>query len=272
MRWCVTSGGDEIRMRSYVNHYIWAQENGVDYRLDIGLAPGLQLPYDAKYTIIRRALREHDWVMWVDDDVFFTRWTPGSVRALIDAAEADGSFLVVAEGPVEPTGIWSAINSGVMLLRRDPRTTLLLDRAQGTDVDSLRDTWDFEADGLFSGGDQDALWHTIKESPELRAGTRIVAHAELNSRPHLLSGALDEVLDVHFCGPHKESRVHEFARAHDLGLELVPRQLLEKYSVRNRETSAAGTYAWLRLRRGYDVASHRVRRKARFVVTEKRWK
>ena len=183
MKWCVTSGGDEIRLRSYVNHYIWAHENGVDYRLDLGLAPGLRLPYDAKYAIIRRALRDFDWVMWVDDDVFFTRWTSGSVESMIEEAEAAGQFLVIAEGPMEPTGIWSRINSGVMLLRRDERTTRLLDLAQGTDVESLRPSWDFDEDGLFSGGDQDALWHAIKNVPELSAGTSIVGHAELNSRP-----------------------------------------------------------------------------------------
>ena len=272
MEWCVTSGGDEIRMRSYVNHYIWAHENDVDYRLDLGLAPGLRLPYDAKYAIIRRALDNHDWVMWVDDDVFFTRWSAGSVQDLLEEAEAAGQFLVIAEGPVEPTGIWSRINSGVMLLRRDERTARLLDLAQGTDIEALRASWDHENDGLFSGGDQDALWHAIKNDAELLAGTRIVGHAELNSRPHLLQGPLDDVLNVHFCGGHKDMRIHEFARQHDLGLELVPRDLLDKYSVRRRDVSTSRGYAPLRLRHDYDAASARVRRKVRFVLAEKRWK
>lgn len=272
MKWCVTSGGDEIRLRSYVNHYIWAHENGVDYRLDLGLAPGLRLPYDAKYAIIRRALLDHDWVMWVDDDVFFTRWSAGSVASMIEEAEAAGQFLVIAEGPMEPTGIWSRINSGVMLLRHDERTNKLLDLAQGTDVESLRPTWDFDEDGLFSGGDQDTLWHAIKHTPELADGTRIVGHAELNSRPHLLAGPLDEVLNVHFCGNHKEMRIHEFARREGLGLELVPQELLDKYSVRRRDRSSPRAYLPLRWRRDYDAASTRVRRKVRFVLDEKRWK
>lgn len=272
MRWCVTSGGDEIRMRSYVNHYIWAHENGVDYRLDLGLGPGLRLPYDAKYAIIRRALRDHDWVMWVDDDVFFTRWAADSVVTMLQDAEADDMFLVVAEGPVEPTGIWSRINSGVMLLRRDDRTSRLLDLAQATDVEGLRPSWDFEVDGLFSGGDQDALWHGIKNDAELLAGTRIVGHAALNSRPHLLHGELGAVLNVHFCGGHKQMRIHEFARERGLGLELVPQELLDKYSVRRRDVSKRRDYLPLRWRRDYDACTTRVRRKVQFVVAEKRWK
>jgi hypothetical protein len=272
MRWCVTSGGDEVRLRSYVNHYIWAHENDVDYRLDLGLAPGLRLPYDAKYAIIRRALLDYDWVMWVDDDVFFTRWSASSVQAILESAEAEGRFLVVAEGPPEPSGIWSRINSGVMLLRSDERTIRLLDRAQGTDVEALRPTWDFERDGLFSGGDQDALWLAIRDDPELSAGTSIVGHAELNSRPHLLTGPLDDVLNVHFCGGHKEMRIHEFARQEGLGLELVPHHLLDKYSVRRRDVSTRRAYVPLRLRRDYDAASTKALRKLRFVLSEKRWK
>jgi hypothetical protein len=272
MTWCVTSGGDDIRLRSYINHYIWAHENGADYRLDLGLAPGLVLPYDAKYAIIRRALATYNWVMWVDDDVYFTRWDADGVRKFMESALAEDEFLVIADGPLEPTGIWSRINSGVMLLRRDPRTIRLLDIAQAVDVASLVDTWDFAVDGLFSGGDQDALWHTLRTHPELMEGTRIVAHAELNSRPHLLHGPLDTLLNVHFCGPHKQSRIHEFARQHDLGLELVPQRLLDKYTVRRRERSTAGTYVPLRVAEELDRRTARLRRKARFVRQERRWR
>jgi hypothetical protein len=272
MTWCVTSGGDEIRLRSYVNHYVWAHENGVDYRLDLGLGPGLRLPYDAKYAIIRRSLARHDWVMWVDDDVYFTRWSASGVENLMSSAEERDQFLVIADGPVEPTGIWSRINSGVMLLRDDPRTHRLLQLAQAVDVPELVHTWNFERDGLFSGGDQDALWHTLTNHPELMAGVDIVPHEDLNSRPHLVTTNLDAVLNVHFCGPHKQSRIQEFARQRGLGLELVPRDLLDKYSVKVRQEPSWRRYARLRLAREVERARSRVRRKADFVRRERRWK
>lgn len=272
MTWCVTSGGDDIRLRSYINHYIWAQENGVDYRLEIGLAPGLVLPYDAKYAIIRRALAQYDWVLWVDDDVYFTRWESESVSSLIANAEGAGQFLVVAEGPVEPNGVWSRINSGVLLMRNDERTHRLLSLAQETDVASLVDDWDFEQHGLFSGGDQDALWHALCTHPELMGGTTIVAHEELNSRPHLLRGPLETVLNLHFCGPHKESRIQQFARHQGLGLELVPRSLLDKYSVRRRESPTLRRYGQLRSIAEWDRARRRVRSKIDYVRKERRWR
>ncbi len=272
MSWCVTSGGDEIRLRSYVNHYIWAHENNLDYRLDLGLAPGLKLPYDAKYAIIRRSLSRYDWVMWVDDDVYFTNWSAQGVQSLIEQAERDDMFAVMAEGPREPNGVWSRINSGVLLLRNDPRTDRLLAISQSMDVPSLAQEWDFESDGLFSGGDQDALWHALRTDSELMSGLRIVGHGELNSRPHLLDGAISDVLNVHFCGPHKESRIQEFARKYGLGLELVPGHLLDKYSVRRRELPSMRAYLPLRAASEWDQISRRIHRKVDFVRQERRWR
>lgn len=274
MTWCLTSGGDGIRLRSYLNHYIWAQENGIEYRLEIGLQPGRTSPYDAKYPILRRGLARFDWVMWVDDDVYFTRWSAEGVQRLIAQAEAAGGFAVLAEGPREPNGSWSRINSGVMLLRRDPRTTRLLERASATDIGALRERWDAEADGSFSGGDQDALWHAIKSDPGLREGTIIVGHAELNSRPHLMRTP-DDGLTAHFCGDHKQSRIHEFARRHDLGLELVPEPLLDKYGVRDRERSSLRRYLPLRYRREVFRLrrfGRRVRAKIAWLRTRRRWR
>lgn len=148
----------------------------------------------------------------------------------------------------------------------------MLDLAQATDVQSLRADWDFDGDGLFSGGDQDALWHVIKHDPALRSGTRIVGHAELNSRPHLLTGPVGTVLNVHFCGDHKAMRIHDFARERGLGLELVPDELMDKYSVRRRDVSTMRVYAPLRWKREWDVWGTRAQRKVRFVLAERRWR
>ena len=61
---CLTSGGDEVRYRSYVNHRIWAAEASTDYRLEIGLGPGLHSPYDHKYAVIRTVLPRYLWTVW----------------------------------------------------------------------------------------------------------------------------------------------------------------------------------------------------------------
>lgn len=269
---CLTSGGDDIRYRSYVNHRIWAAEAGTDYRLEIGLGPGLHSPYDHKYAVIRTVLPRYLWTVWLDDDVYFTDWNPTRVLDLIDAAEQDGLWGVIAEGPAEPQGHWSRINTGVMILRNDRRTSRMLRQAQQLDLNQARARWNDAEDGLFTDGDQDAIWVTVRDDAELRDGLRIVGHADLNSRPHLIEGALDSVATVHFCGPgDKRARLARFAAAHGLGQELVPEHLLDAYSVRRRERLHPAESAGRELKDRTDALLRRARRKAQWIRQNRRW-
>ena len=115
-RICITSGGDEIRLRSYVNHAIYAREHGLDYRLETGIDPHIVTKFDYKVAILRRLLPRYDWLVWMDDDAFFTDFEADNLRRLISEAERDDISLVIAEGPTEPNGFWSRINTGVCLL------------------------------------------------------------------------------------------------------------------------------------------------------------
>lgn len=53
-RACLVSGADEIRLRSYVNHAIYARTHGLDYRLECGLDRGITNKFFYKTSIIRR--------------------------------------------------------------------------------------------------------------------------------------------------------------------------------------------------------------------------
>ena len=39
-RLCIASGADRVRYRSHVNQAVFAQENGYDYRFDLGVNEG----------------------------------------------------------------------------------------------------------------------------------------------------------------------------------------------------------------------------------------
>lgn len=271
-RVALTSGGDEIRTRAYVNHRIYAQEAGFDYRLEIGLCEDAPTPYHYKFAVIDRVLPRYAWTVWLDDDVYFTSWASSALLDLIQEAEDAGQWCVIAEGPVEPQGVWSSINTGVMALRNDPRTHTMLDRARSADLDELSTVWDDDAWGLFTHGDQDAIWWAIVSDPQLSEGARIVAHHQLNSRPHLIDRRSDEVLTVHFCGPgDKRARVARFGRRFGMGQELVPSDLLERYGIRRREHLGDPELRW---REGRDAAQlmwRRVRRKAAWVREHHSW-
>ena len=268
----LTSGGDEIRTRAYVNHRIYAAEAGFDYRLEIGLCEGAQTPYHYKFAVIEHVVPRYSWTVWLDDDVYFTDWETKRLKALIQAAEDAGDWCVVAEGPVEPQGVWSAINTGVMALRNDARTTAMLERARHADLAEVAKSWRSDDWGLFTRGDQDAIWWSIVSDEELRDGCRIVKHTELNSRPHLIICNPNEVQAVHFCGPgDKRARVARFGRQFGMGQELVPSWLLEKYGIRRREVLADPELMWREGRDSAGVLRQRVRRKVNWVRSTRSW-
>ena len=127
-RICITSGGDEIRLRSYVNHAIYAREHGLDYRLETGIDPHIVTKFDYKVAILRRLLPRYDWLVWMDDDAFFTDFEADNLRRLISEAERDDISLVIAEGPTEPNGFWSrrpSLSSSSLLGKEKPNPLLM---------------------------------------------------------------------------------------------------------------------------------------------------
>lgn len=272
-RVCVASGGDEVRWRSYVNHTVFAREHRFTHHIGIGLAPGIETVYYYKLELIREILPHFDWVLYLDDDVYVTDFGSSSIEDLITHCVAEDKFAVFAEGPPEPDGSWTRLNSGVILVRNDPRAFAFLDCAQRSDLDEIRRTWSEESEGLYTFGDQDAIWRVVRDEPAAQAGVEIVGHRQLNSREHYYGSELTDAFAVHFCGPgDKDLKVALFGRRFGMGQELVPVHLLDRYSVRKRERMSEAEIARRRAALVGRSATKRVRRKVEFVRRTGRWK
>ena len=234
----IVSGGDEIRLRSYVNHAIYAREHGLDYRVETGIDPHIVTKFDYKVSIIRRLLPHYEWLVWMDDDAYFTDFDATNITDLVAAAEEDGQDLVLAEGPLEPNGFWSRINTGVMIIRNSDVGRALVEAMATADLATVRAWWDEDRDGLFTNGDQDQMWWAIRTGGHEDL-VRIVGHHELNSRGHYYEHNLSDAFVMHFTGyPDKELGVARFADRFGVGQELVPEALLDKYHVRTRSPLA----------------------------------
>ncbi len=80
------------------------------------------------------------------------------MTAFARQADAEGKFFVVAPGATEPSGLWSAINSGVFLIKNDARGADFLARTMTTDSAVVVDWWDEKRYGICTGGmDQDIM-------------------------------------------------------------------------------------------------------------------
>lgn len=240
---CIVSGADEIRLRSYINHSIYAQVHGIDYRLECGIAEGVGNKFFYKTSIIERVLPKYEWIVWMDDDTFITDFTRDAFRALIDEAEREGYFLVLAEGPLEPNGFWSVVNTGVMLIKNCGESFDMLRMMDDEHLAVAEDWWDEQRHGVFTGGDQDLVVWWL-ETSGLMDRIRIVEHTVLNSRGHYYTDSLTDAFVMHFCGyPDKEWGVVRFAKRFGVGQELVPDELLERFSVRVRSPMSDREFA-----------------------------
>lgn len=249
-RICLVSGADQIRSRSYVNQAVYSRLYGLDYRLECSLPEGIRNKFFYKTDIMAHVLPKYDWIVWLDDDIYITDFSRDALRDLIGAAERDGQFMVIAEGPREPNGMWSTVNSGVVCLKNGPEGRELLAAMTDQSVECAREWWDPEAHGMFTAGDQDIITWWL-EATGRRGGARIVGHRELNSRTHYYEDSLTDAFAVHFCGfPDKELGVAQFGRRFGVGQELVPESLLDRFSVRVRSPMGRLEYArraiWMR--------------------------
>lgn len=240
---CIVSGADEIRLRSYINHSIYARIYALDYRLECGIAEGVVNKFFYKTSIIARVLPRYDWIVWMDDDTFITDFSRDTFRELIDQAESRGQFLVLAEGPVEPNGFWSVVNTGVMLIKNCNESFEMLGAMDDAHLADVEDWWDEECHGVFTGGDQDVVVWWL-ETNGLMDRVQIVGHATLNSRGHYYTESLSDAFIMHFCGyPDKEWGVVRFAKRFGVGQELVPDELLDRFSVRVRSPMSDREFA-----------------------------
>lgn len=259
-RACLVSGADEIRLRSYVNHAIYARTHGLDYRLECGLDRGITNKFFYKTSIIRRVLPQYEWIIWIDDDAYFTDFDRDNLNLFIDQAERDGQFMVIANGPTEPNGFWSIINTGVVLFRNDPRSLQLLRLMETSDLAEVRAWWREDTHGVFTNGDQDQMLWAL-ETSGLMKGVELVDHRELNSRGHYYDSSLSDAFVMHFCGHYdKKLGIARFAERFGVGQELVPEHLLDEFSAQVRSPMGRAEY---RARAARMSAVGRVKRRLR---------
>ncbi len=227
---CVISGADEIRLRSYVNHTIYCREYGLDYRVECLLTPDVEDKFLLKWAAVARQLPKYDWVAWLDDDCYITDFSRDLFREHALRANLENKTFVISRGVEEPQGLWSYVNSGVFMVKNSPEGAALVQSVLDADPEEVTKWWDPVRYGMFtSGHDQDLLtWALVDGGFE--ASTLWVDHRELNSRYHYYRTSLNEAFICHFCGfPDKKMGVVAFANHFEIGHELVPSNLLDKF-------------------------------------------
>lgn len=232
---CVVSGGDTQRLRSHVNHAVFANLHGFSYLRVVRAIPGLLSPYYLKLAAIRQALPDFDWVLWLDDDAFFSNFTANPLRGLMVEMVDQGWSLLLGDSPVSRADAkWTRFNAGVMLVRVSPDISSLLGLAMSETPDGIVADWWTPDRGYFTHSDQDSLLWAI-ETSESWDQVGVVDHRRLNARESEYANALDNLFIVHFPGVLDKARsVDEFALRYGLDDSLTPAGLQRQCGRRPR--------------------------------------
>ena len=151
----IISGGNEYRFNSKINHQNYANHHSIEYKNYTGIQydQGLiKRPHYIKIYSILDALKNHNEVMWIDDDAFFVNfdWDCRSIFKLSDKPFIlNKGWAVKAFSPM--------FNSGVMFIRKNDDVIKMLEEIPNISTDELRDAWKPTEWGRGKGNDQPRL-------------------------------------------------------------------------------------------------------------------
>jgi hypothetical protein len=154
----IVSGCDRFRLSSFVNHKIFADLNGASYfwSLSVPKRGGRDGRFHKPYAVLR-SLGASKWVLWQDDDAYFTdfEWK------LSPYLEQFTEDMIICNGPPNEIGSWAYINNGVFFLRSTPRSATFLKTILETDLSVVNKWWDNEAYGFNANDDQAAFTYVL---------------------------------------------------------------------------------------------------------------
>lgn len=219
-RIAIISYSTQLRYAAYINHQVYARLHGYDYIFDLAVEDEPN-PYYAKLHKIRKFIGLYDYVLWVDDDAFFTQLQQPLAEALPMKAH-----LTIANSPRYSDTQWTAVNSGVMLLKNSLKTRQFLDDCLQQDRAAVKAGWDAATYGLYTGGEQDVITHLLyTDSRYKRRFAQIVDYQVCNARPADYTKKASQYFIVHFAGvPERDTAIDKFATRFGLTPALLPKK------------------------------------------------
>lgn len=214
----ILSSHSKPKVSGPVNHQVYASRHGYDYLFD--MTPlALATPYDQKLAVIARAMRRTkcDWVVWIDDDAYFMQMG----RPITDFIPDDTAIdFIICRSPVNLQGVWSYINSGVMLIRNCERALAVVEEALRLPMSTVEAWWDREKHGHFvAGGDQERLTYLFLTDASLENAVSIHEHTDFNSRAYHFENAADDLFVCHLAS-HRDKSIPQADMMGRFGLDI----------------------------------------------------
>ena len=228
MRLGLVSGAYPPKLRSHINHRLYAQLHGLDYKYDTQRYENLQTPHFHKLMAVLGIIESYDWVMWLDEDAFFTDFS-FDVTELVRSEPVE-VFFVACKSPISPQGGWTFLNSGVFFVRNSSSGRKLLAEALSVPKSDVKAKWKPEIYGFLTRGEQAHVIHVLHKNG-LLDHIRLHDFRAFNARPyHWPDGSECELYPVvHFPGSkNKLTDIDRFSSRFGRDSTMVPPELLAR--------------------------------------------
>ncbi|MGH1421185.1 MAG: hypothetical protein ACRBEQ_05160 [Hyphomonas sp.] len=230
----VLSGASLMRYPTMLNHRAYCDRHGYAYRFDSSPRKHVQKFFFHKLHALCEALHSSDWLFWLDDDAAFMQLDTPLETLVPEMSAADPGTVpdtIFCKSPVN-NGIWTHISSGNFLIRNTASSHALLKACLATELRKVRDWWDKDKYGFYTGGDQDALVYQIETTAEWQAKSLILPYDRFNCRSFHFEQPDDHFL-VHFTkapGKTKLDQMIEFSARMGLDDFLLPPGAADDYA------------------------------------------
>ncbi|MDR1678857.1 MAG: hypothetical protein LBR81_03680 [Prevotellaceae bacterium] len=224
---CLVSGGqyskDSLdRVASRTNHNCYAMEHGYNYLCINKSYSNLQKPYFFKIAAVKEILPSYEWVVWLDNDTFFTDFSSSCFSELI--ATAEDNWLIIADSPKLANRKSPIVNSGVFLIKNTQKAFAFLDEILLTPLEQIKLYYDESKYGFWTNGDQDSIIYSCDKNNW--EGVKIIDHNLMNSRKYEYTNSIEDHFILHLPGEkNKLLTLNSFARKFDCALSLIPKNI-----------------------------------------------
>ena len=225
---CLVSGGqyrkDSLdRIASRTNHNCYAKKHGYSYLCINKFYPNLQKPYFFKISAVKEVLPNYEWVVWLDNDTFFTDFSSSYFSELVVAAE--NNWLIIADSPKLANRKSPIVNSGIFLIKNTQKAFAFLDEILLTPLEQIKSCYNESKYGFWTNGDQDSIIYICDKNNW--EGVKIINHNLMNSRIYEYTNSIEDHFILHLPGvKNKLLTLNSFARKFNCDLSLIPRNII----------------------------------------------
>jgi hypothetical protein len=204
----IISGGDSYRYRAHVNHKNYADLQNIDYKFHN--SNNLKNPFFTKcYAILESFQEGYDYVLWVDDDVFFidNNWN------CITIFQEYKQDIIVTQGRTNKKSGTTLFNNGIMFIRNTKKTKEIFQSIPNIKWQDMHQNWQ-QSWGPCEGNDQPRMIYLTQT--KYKKNVKIIPYPGFNAHEITFKQRKNFLQTkppiVHITGTNKQGKIERFTQ------------------------------------------------------------